>query len=144
MLSELFNKKMNKEIKKFLVKRSKSGLGLFANTLIKKGEFVIQYTGKLLTRKEANKKGGKYLFEINSRWTIDGSGRENIARYINHSCRPNCEVDIINKEIKIFAIKDIKTGEELCYDYGKEYFNEFIKPFGCRCAHCRKLDLKTN
>lgn len=132
---------MKQEIKKFLVKRSQSGLGLFANTLIKKSEFIIEYTGKLLTRKEANKRGGKYLFEINSRWTIDGSGRENVARYINHSCRPNCEVKIVGKEIKIFAIKNIQPGEELCYDYGKEYFNEFIKPIGCKCKHCQKIAL---
>jgi SET domain-containing protein len=135
---------MKQEIKKFLVKRSQSGLGLFANNLIKKGEFIIQYTGKLLTREQANERGGKYLFEINSRWTIDGSERQNVARYINHSCRPNCEVEIIGKKIKIVAIKNIQPGEELCYDYGKEYFNEFIKPIGCKCKHCQKLALTKN
>jgi hypothetical protein len=127
-----------KEIKKYLVKKSATGLGLFSNIQIAKGEFVIEYTGKVMTSKEANEKGGKYLFEINSRTTIDGSGRENLARYINHSCRPNCEATIKNKQIIIRSIKEIKPGDELTYNYGKEYFNEYIKPFGCKCAYCKK------
>jgi len=126
-----------KEIKKYLVKKSATGLGLFSNIQIAKGEFVIEYTGKMMGSNEADAKGGKYLFEINSRWTIDGSGRENVARYINHSCRPNCEASIKNKHIIICSIKEIKPGEELTYNYGKEYFNEHIKPYGCKCSHCK-------
>lgn len=127
-----------KEIKKLIVKRSATGLGLYSNVQIKKGEFVIEYTGELLTSKEANDKGGKYLFEINSKWTIDGSGRENLARYINHSCRPNCETKIKNKHIMIYAIKMINSGEELTYNYGKEYFDAYIKTSGCKCSYCKK------
>jgi len=130
-----------KEIKKILIKKSLTGLGLYSNIQIKKGEFVIEYTGRRLTSKEANEKGGKYLFEINSRFTIDGSGRDNLARYINHSCRPNCESRIKNNHILIFSIKEIKPGEELTYNYGKEYFNEYIKPFGCKCAYCKTKKL---
>ncbi len=121
---------------KFIVKKSATGLGLYAATPIKKDEFVMEYTGRMLTIDEANKKGGKYLFEVNSRWTIDGSDRKNTARYINHSCRPNCEVNIVNKKVKIKSIKNIRAGEEITYDYGKEYFDEYIKPFGCKCKHC--------
>lgn len=124
-------------MERYIVKKSSAGLGLYAKTPLKRGEFVIEYTGKLLNVEEANKKGGKYLFELNSKWTIDGSGRENLARYINHSCRPNCEAYIIGKKVKIKTIKNIKEGEELSYDYGKDYFNEYIKPFGCRCEKCR-------
>ncbi|MCK9445345.1 SET domain-containing protein [bacterium] len=130
-----------KEIKKFLVKKAATGLGLYSNFQIKKGEFVIEYTGKILTSKEANEKGGKYLFELNSRVTIDGSGRENLARYINHACRPNCEARIENKHILIYSIKTIKPNEELTYNYGKEYFNEYIKPYKCKCAHCKMQKL---
>jgi len=126
-----------KEINKFSVKKSATGLGLYSNLQIKKGEFVIEYTGKVLTSKEANEKGGKYLFELNSRITIDGSGRENLARYINHSCRPNCEAIIKNKHILIYSTKGIKPNEELTYNYGKEYFKEYIKPYGCKCAYCK-------
>lgn len=128
-----------KEIKKYTIKKSCTGLGLYSNIPLKKGEFVIEYTGKILTTNEANDKGGKYLFEISGRTTIDGSGRDNLARYINHSCRPNCEAEIKNKRIMIYAIKRIESGDELTYNYGKEYFDEYIKPFGCKCAHCTSL-----
>ena len=124
--------------KKVKVKRSKAGLGLFADEPIKKNEFVIEYTGKMLTREEADRKGGKYLFEISSRRTVDGSGRENTARYINHSCKPNCEVDIKRGRIFIYALRNIKADEELNYDYGEEYVDEYIKPHGCKCGPCVK------
>ena len=119
------------------VKRSSAGLGLFADEDIKKGELVIEYTGKVLSSDEADKRGGKYLFELDSKKTIDGSGRENKARYINHSCRPNCEIDIKKGRVFVYAKKNIKLGEELSYDYGKEYFDEYIKPHGCRCEKCK-------
>jgi SET domain-containing protein len=124
--------------KKLKTKRSKAGLGLFTQKPIKKGEFVIEYTGKVLSRAEADKKGGKYLFETSFRRVIDGSGRDNIARYINHSCRPNCEVDIKKGRILIYAKRNIKVGEEITYDYDKEYFDEYIKPNGCVCDKCAK------
>jgi SET domain-containing protein len=124
---------------KYVLKRSRSGLGLFATEPIKKGEFVIEYTGKMLAPEEVEKStSNKYFFEIDKHWTVDGSGRENIARYANHSCRPNCEVRIYAKRIRIWAIKNIKPDDEITYDYGKEYFDEFIKPKGCRCEKCRK------
>lgn len=118
------------------VRRSKAGLGLFTNAPIERGGFVIEYVGTMLTHEEANRKGGKYLFEISSRRTVDGTARSNRARYINHSCKPNCEVEIKKGRILIFAKRAIKAGEELCYDYGKEYVDEYIKPYGCRCVPC--------
>jgi uncharacterized protein len=118
------------------VKRSQAGLGLFAAEDIKKGKPIINYIGELITEAEANKRGGKYLFQINSRWTVDGKSRKNIARYINHSCKPNCEVDYKKKVLVVVAKRNIKLGEELHYDYGKEYFDEHIKPHGCRCLKC--------
>jgi uncharacterized protein len=121
---------------KLEVKRSKAGLGLFAGEDIPKGKFVIEYRGPILTNDQANEKGGLYLFEINSRKTIDGSVRWNTARYINHSCRPNCEPIIKKGRVFIHSRKKISAGEELNYDYGKEFFNDYIKPKGCRCEKC--------
>ena len=120
------------------VKRGTHGLGLFTLDEIKKGQFVIEYKGKIISDAEADLKQGKYLFEINKTWTLDGSGRDNIARYINHSCRPNCEVDVkpIKQKVYINARRRILPGEELNYDYGKEYFDGFIKPIGCQCVKC--------
>lgn len=122
--------------KKLKVKRSSAGLGLFADDPIKKGEFIIEYKGEKISRKEADERGGRYLFEINSRFLIDGKGRDNIARYINHSCRPNSEMDIKKGKILLYSIRNIKSGDELSYDYGKEYVDEYIKPYGCRCIKC--------
>lgn len=118
------------------VKKSAAGLGLFAGEAIKKGAKIIEYIGDKITADEANKRGGMYLFEINSRWTIDGKSRKNTARYINHACgsAANCEAEIRAGRIWILAKKDIPVGAELAYDYGKEMFDEFIKPHGCSCA----------
>ena len=120
------------------VKRSKTGLGLFTQNGISRGSFVVEYTGKVLSHAKANKKGGRYLFDISNRRTIDGTSRKNVARYINHACKPNCEVDIRHGRIFVFARRRIQAGEELHYDYGKEYWDEFIKPYGCRCSVCGK------
>jgi SET domain-containing protein len=130
--------------RRFRVGRSKSGLGLFALKAIKKGEFIAHYSGRIITNAEADRLWTKYLFEINSRWTVDGSGRRNTARYINHSCRPNAETDVKKHKIIITAIKNIQPGDEITYNYGRAYFNAFIKPIGCRCEACRKKRLEAN
>ena len=119
-----------------VVKRSSAGLGLFAARPFKKGERIIEYVGRTISNAEAYTSRSKYLFEVNTRRTIDGTARTNVARYINHSCRPNCEPEIERGHIFIDARKDIRAGEELSYDYGKEYLDEHIKPFGCRCVPC--------
>jgi len=128
--------KIRKSSYSFSIKRGKPGLGLFTNDYIKKGSFIIEYFGPMLSNEEADEKGGRYLFELNTRWTIDGTPKKNKARYINHSCRPNCEVKIRGRRIFIYAIRNIKPGEELSYDYEKEYFDEYIKPHGCKCVKC--------
>ena len=118
------------------VKRSNAGLGLFADENIPKNKFIIEYFGRELKPEEHYTSRSVYLFEINSKKTIDGSIRENTARYINHSCKPNCEVEIKKGSVLISSIKNIKKGEELNYDYGKEFWNEHIKPKGCKCESC--------
>ncbi len=121
------------------MKKSGSGLGLFAEKDFKKNDFVIEYTGEIISEKEAEKRQGKYLFTINSKWCIDGKERKNISRYINHSCRPNCEARLSGKKVFIYAKKKILPGDELTYNYGKEYFDEFIKPYSCKCQACQKI-----
>ena len=132
--------------KPYRIGRSKTGLGLFATKKIKKGSEIIRYFGPMLDSK--NKKhddiDNKYLFEINNRWTIDGSTRKNIARYVNHACRPNAESDVNSRKRKVIirAIKTIQPGEEINYDYGTDYFKIFLKPIGCKCDHCEKKRAK--
>ena len=129
---------MTATTKDFIVKRTDAGLGLIANKAFKKGDFVIEYTGEIIPDEEADRRANRYLFEINSKWTIDGKGRQNTARYINHSCKPNCEAEVDEraKRIRIYALKKITPGDELTYDYGKAHFEEYIKPYGCKCAKC--------
>ncbi|MEI7513509.1 MAG: SET domain-containing protein [bacterium] len=145
---------------KLKVKKSSAGCGLFAGVDIPKGVCLIEYFGRSISKEEQYTSRSKYLFEINSKITIDGRARENIARYINHSCKPNAEVEIkkakasplrgdarpihsdnypngFRERIFIFSKKKIKAGEEICYDYGKEYFDEHIKKGGCRCFKCK-------
>lgn len=124
--------------RKLVVKKSIAGLGLFTLEDIEKGGFVIEYVGPILTAKQANKKAGKYLFETSANRFIDGTNRTNIARYINHSCKPNAETEVIKGRVFVFAKRKIKAGEELFYDYGKEYVDSYIKPLGCRCQTCRE------
>lgn len=118
------------------VKRSRTGLGLFAYNPIKKGECVVEYTGRTISKKEEYESNSLYLFEVNKHKTIDGASRSNIARYINHACKPNCEVTIWGGHVWVLARRAIKPGEELNYDYDTEYFNEHIKQKGCKCASC--------
>jgi len=121
--------------KNVIVKRGAHGLGLFATDIVKKGSVVAEYWGDIITEDEANKRGGKYLLEIDKNMAIDGKGRKNIARYINHSCFPNCESQEWGRQrVYIIAKRNIKPGEEFGYDYGKDYWDEYIKPIGCRCG----------
>ncbi|HEY5220941.1 MAG TPA: SET domain-containing protein [Candidatus Paceibacterota bacterium] len=118
---------------KLSVRRGLNGKGLFTEEDIPKGVCVIEYVGRVVSQKEAENDEGRYLFDVNAKKTIDGNIPSNRARYINHSCRPNCEATGPHDKVFIFSRTRIKAGTELTYDYGKEYFNKFIKPKGCRC-----------
>ena len=128
--------------KPYRVGRSRTGLGLFATKPIKKGAKIVRYFGPLLDSKKKKDDAieNKYLFELNNRWTIDGSVRKNTARYINHACKPNAESDVMPRKRKVVirAIKNIEPGDEINYDYGTDYFKAYIKPIGCKCAACEK------
>lgn len=130
--------------KPYRVGKSPTGLGLFATKTIKKGAKIIRYRGVLVSNDEAEKLDNKYLFEVSKKWTINGAARSNIARYANHSCKPNAESDVSAKKrrVVIRAIRDIDPGEEITYDYGEDYFKVFLKPTGCKCAHCEKKRAK--
>src|SRR5215218_3939887 len=128
--------------KPYRVGRSRTGLGLFATKPIKKGTKIIRYFGPLLDSKKKKEDAieNKYLFELTNRWTIDGSVRKNVARYINHACKPNAESDVRPRKRKVFirAIKNIEPGDEINYDYGTDYFKAYLKPIGCKCESCEK------
>ena len=121
--------------------------GVFASKDIKKDQKIIQYVGKKVPKAEAdvigeetliasnNHKdgGGVYLFELDDNYDIDGNVPNNPARFINHSCSPNCETLNEDGKIWIIAIKDIKENEELFYNYGYELETEDLEDHPCYC-----------
>jgi SET domain-containing protein len=123
----------------FRVGRAKTGLGLFATRAIRRGTWLLEYTGEMIPDAEAKQRedrGARYLFEINTRWTIDGYPRSNVARYANHSCKPNMEVEIVKRRILLRSIRAIEPGDELTYNYGRDYLDNYIPV--CKCGHCRR------
>ena len=114
-----------------------SGKGIFALEEIPKGKRIIEYIGRNIPVEEQESSTGRYLFWTGRKKMIDGNVKENIARFINHSCRPNCEADGPSGRVFIRSLRKIKAGEELTYDYGDEYFEDYIKPVGCKCEKCR-------
>lgn len=105
-----------------------AGKGAYANRPIKKGERVIEYTGERITHAEADRRYDDesmdehhtFLFTISNRRVIDATNDGNEARFINHSCDPNCETEVIRGRVWISAIRSIAPGEELVYDYAYE------------------------
>jgi SET domain-containing protein len=123
----------------YRIGRSSTGLGLFATAEIKKGAYIVTYRGRLIPNEEAEKRearGASYMFEYNSKWTIDGSSRRNIARYVNHACKPNAEALTRKGRIVYVARRRIRPEEEITVDYGKDYFECFLEDKGCKCAAC--------
>jgi len=135
------------KLSKVIVRKSKvHGTGVFAAKNLKKGERIIEYVGDIVTKKQSDKvaeeqleksanhtkDGGVYIFELNKRYDINGNVSWNSAKYINHSCEPNCETEGDDWHIWITALRDIKKGEELGYDYCYDIDNWQEHP--CRCG----------
>ena len=123
------------KIKKSLIDKR----GLYANCDIKEGTKIIEYKGKIISVQQSeidpkfDNDKAIYLFNINKRYDLDGNFKYNIARLINHSCDPNCEVFGKGFKVWVFAMKDIKKGDELSYDYGFS-FDEDYKQYPCKCG----------
>jgi len=127
------------------ISRSFTGFGLFATRPIRKRARIVEYKGRLIGAKEAERieaRGNRYLYEINKRWTIDGTPRKNIARYANHSCNPNAESYNVKLRVFLRALRDIKPGEEIVYDYGTDYLKNVIGRSNCKCSRCRRRRAK--
>lgn len=119
--------------------------GVFAKKNIMEGTRIIEYVGERITKKESERRaviplekskknscyGAVYIFELNKRYDIDGDVPYNSARFINHTCEPNSEALNIRGHIWIVAIKDIKKGEEISYNYG--YSFEDYESHRCYC-----------
>jgi len=107
--------------------------GVFASLPIKKGERLIEYTGRKLTVAQTDRSQSDYIFMLNKKTYIDG---KNTARYINHSCEPNCEAEIDRGHIWIKSFRDIKKGEELVYNYSYDLEESKDYPCACKARKC--------
>ena len=130
----------------WIVKRSSiHNRGIFAKHDIPYDTPIIEYVGEKITKAESRRRGDAlmekskktgcaavYVFTLNKRYDIDGGKGRNPARYINHSCAPNCEAYIIRGRIWIYSLRDIKAGEELTYNYGFDADTWDDHP--CRCG----------
>ena len=123
----------------YRIGRAKTGLGLFATKFIKKRTRIVEYSGRKIPNEEAERreaKGARYMYELNKHFTLDGSSRKNIARYANHSCRPNSESFIYRGRVFIKSVRNIEPGDEITYHYGKDYYDIYIGKRRCRCVTC--------
>ncbi len=124
-------------------------IGIFAKKNILAGTRVIEYVGEKITKAESDRRadiplqqnkrnesyGAVYIFTLNKRHDIDGNVPYNTARFINHSCDPNCEAEVIRGHIWIIALRGIKKGEELSYNYN--YGFDDYEDHTCRCGSHR-------
>ena len=121
--------------------------GVFAKRNIKKGEFIIEYVGEIVDKKESDRRlhaslerhkkdsthAFTYIFELNDTWDLDGDTTPNDAKYINHSCDPNCSFQIKDGHVEICAAREIPQGEELSYNYGFDV-DEDYEDYQCQCG----------
>ena len=129
-------------MKLYRIKKSnidKNGQGLYATQDIKEGARIIDYVGKIITIKQTEESekfdNSKpiYLFNLNTRYDLDGDVSWNTARLINHSCLNNCDFEGKGLKLWVTTIRDIKKGEELTCDYGFSYDLDY-KQFPCKCG----------
>ena len=144
--------KLEKKRRRIVVRNSSiHGRGVFALRRIPKGTRIIEYKGKLITDKEADRRYSRVhehsphtmLFSLEGGWVIDATRRGNSARWINHSCAPNCDIEEEGRRVFIETRRDIQPGDELTYDYNLQIGEKHTKAAKrehacfCRARRCR-------
>ncbi|MGE3841773.1 MAG: SET domain-containing protein [Vicinamibacterales bacterium] len=120
-----------------------SGWGVYADQTIEEDTRIVEYKGELVSHAEGSRREERYLrrhriwlFTVNNRWLRDAAFGGNVARYINHSCRPNCYTDVVGHTIWIIAARRIYKDEELTYDYN----TDGVAKIRCLCRPgCRRI-----
>jgi SET domain-containing protein len=111
------------------------GLGGFALKDLRAGVRVIEYVGERITKSESRRRcelNNEYIFALDDQWDLDGAVERNPARYLNHSCRPNCEARFADGGIWIVSLRNIRAGEEITFNYG--YDLEEYREHRCHCG----------
>jgi SET domain-containing protein len=103
---------------------------------VRAGQRLIEYVGPIVTTDVVERSRRKYFFRIDEGYAVDGSARSNIARYINHSCRPNAEALIYGRRVWIYSKRALRAGDQITLDYGEEYLNAHMSQVLCKCEVC--------
>jgi uncharacterized protein len=120
-------------------KSQMQGTGGFAKVDIRRGERIVEYDGPRISQEEAQTlidRGNVYIFTLNDEVAINGWVRWNMARFINHSCEPNCESRIVRDRVWLYALRSIRAGEALTYNYGYALDDADARPCRCGTASC--------
>jgi SET domain-containing protein len=115
------------------------GRGGFAETDIPRGAGVIEYTGERITKAESLRRceqGNSFIFALDDEFDLDGNIAANPARFLNHSCAPNCDTEYRDGHIWVVALRDIKAGEEITFNYGYSLDEYREHPCQCGAAEC--------
>ncbi|HXG46628.1 MAG TPA: SET domain-containing protein-lysine N-methyltransferase [Methylomirabilota bacterium] len=115
------------------------GWGGFARCDIPAGTHIIEYVGERISKEESRRRceaGNPFIFTVTEEYDLDGSGEENPARLLNHSCTPNAEALNIDDHIWIVALRDIRAGEEVTFDYGFDLEDYRENPCSCGAPNC--------
>ena len=126
-----------KKVQVWVGKSRIAGNGLYAGQEITKGTTIMRYSGTKISKEKSARelaKGNAYICYFNDRYDLDGATLQNTARYINHSCHPNCELQTTSRAIWLVAVRDIREGEELTHRYDYAYDPEGYKDFPCFCG----------
>lgn len=115
------------------------GLGLFAQLNISAGEIIAEYSGERISKTESNHRcseGNPFIFYLDEQFDLDGNVESNPARFANHSCSPNCEVEHREGRLLVVAQRAIAAGEELTYNYGYDPADYREHPCNCGAESC--------
>ena len=115
------------------------GTGGFARRDIASGTRVIEYIGERISKAESLRRcerDNQYIFELDDEFDVDGNVPWNPARFINHSCAPNCEAELDGGRVWIVAVRDIKAGDELTFNYGYDLEDYREHPCCCGSRDC--------
>jgi len=115
------------------------GTGAFAQSDIPAGSRVIEYVGEKITKAESLRRceqNNQYIFTLDDEFDLDGNVPWNSARFLNHSCAPNCEAELDGERVWILALRDVQAGEELTFNYGYDLEDYCEHPCRCGAAEC--------
>ena len=115
------------------------GLGVFAQRAISKDEIIVEYSGEKISKAESIERcseGNSFIFYLDEQFDLDGNVEWNPARFLNHSCSPNCAVESVEDQLLVVAQRAIGAEEELTFNYGYDFTDYRDHPCYCGSEAC--------